>query len=74
MSWKASNNRCESVLKRANLRLGGLRVITTGGVTAGIDGALYMVGAMVSDEVADEVARVMCHKWTKGMVVYGTDV
>ena len=74
MSWKASNNRRESVLKRANLRLGGLRVITTGGVTAGIDSALYMVGAMVSDEVADEVARVMCHKWTKGMVVDGTDV
>lgn len=74
MSWKASNNRRESVLKRANLRLGGLRVITTGGVTAGIDGALYMVGAMVSDEVADEVARVMCHKWTKGTVIDGTDV
>ena len=74
MSWKASNSRRESVLKRANLRLGGLRVITTGGVTAGIDGALYMVGAMVSDEVADEVARVMCHAWKKGMVVDGTDV
>lgn len=74
MSWKASNNRRESVLKRANLRLGGLRVLTTGGVTAGIDGALYMVGAMVSDEVADEVARVMCYAWKKGMVVDGTDV
>jgi len=74
MSWKASNNRRESVLKRANLRLGGLRVLTTGGVTAGIDGALYMVGAMVSDEVADEVARVMCYSWKKGMVVDGTDV
>ena len=74
MSWKASNNRRESVLKRANLRLGGLRVLTTGGVTAGIDGALYMVGAMVSDDVADEVARVMCYTWKKGMVVDGTDV
>ena len=74
MSWKASNSRRESVLKRMNLRLGGLRVLTTGGVTAGIDGALYMVGALVSDEVADEVARVMCHRWVKGMVVDGTDV
>jgi len=74
MSWKASNNRRESVLKRANLRLGGLRVLTTGGVSAGIDGALYMVGAMVSDDVADEVARVMCHNWVKGMVVDGIDV
>ncbi|KAK5164520.1 uncharacterized protein LTR77_009726 [Saxophila tyrrhenica] len=74
MSWKASNNRRESVLKRSTLRLGGLRVLTTGGVTAGIDGALYMVGALVSDDAADEVARVMCHKWVKGMVVDGTDV
>lgn len=74
MSWKQSNNRRESVLKRMNLRLGGLRVVTTGGVTAGIDGALYMVGALVSDDAADEVARVMCHKWNKGMVVDGTDV
>ena len=74
MSWKASNMRRESVLKRSNLRLGGLRVLTTGGVTSGIDGALYMVGAMVSDDAADEVARVMCHKWIKGMVVDGTDV
>ena len=74
MSWKASNNRRESVMKRMNLRLGGLRVLTTGGVTSGIDGALYMVGALVSDDSAEEVARVMCHKWVKGMVVDGTDV
>ena len=74
MSWKQSNNRRESVMKRMNLRLGGLRVLTTGGVTSGIDGALYMVGALVSDDSAEEVARVMCHKWVKGMVVDGTDV
>lgn len=74
MSWKASNNHRESVMKRMNLRLGGLRVLTSGGVTSGIDAALYMVGALVSDDSADEVARVMCHKWTKGMVVDGTDV
>lgn len=74
MSWKASNTRRESVLKRSNLLLGGLRVLTTSGVTSGIDGALYMVGAMVSDDAADEVARVMCHKWNKGVVIDGTDV
>lgn len=74
MSLKLSNNRRESVLKRANLRLGGLRVLTTGGVTSGIDGALYMVGALVSDDSADEVARQMCHTWKKGMVVDGLDV
>ena len=74
MSWKASNTRRESVLKRMNLRLGGLRVLTSGGVTSGIDAALYMVGALVSDDAADEVARVMCHRWVKGVVVDGTDV
>lgn len=74
MSLKMSNNRRESVIKRATLRLGGLRVLTTGGVSSGIDGALYMVGALVSDDAADEVARKMCHTWKKGMVVDGIDV
>merc|ERR1711977_649008 len=60
--------------ERANSGLGGLRVITCSGITSGIDGALYMVGAMVSDDSADEVARVMCHDWKKGVVVDGTDV
>jgi len=74
MSLKMSNNRRESVIKRAGLRLGGLRVLTTSGVTSGIDGALYMVGALVSDDAADEVARKMCYTWKKGMVVDGIDV
>lgn len=74
MSLKMSNMRRESVLKRANLRLGGLRVLTTSGVTSGMDGALYLVGALVSDDSADEVARVMCYDWKKGVVVDGTDV
>jgi len=74
MSLKMSNMRRESVLKRANLRLGGLRVLTASGVTSGIDGALYMVGALVSDDSAEEVARFMCHTWKKGVVVDGTDV
>ncbi|KAK3111710.1 hypothetical protein LTR53_012758 [Teratosphaeriaceae sp. CCFEE 6253] len=74
ISLKMSNMRRESVLKRANLRLGGLRVLTASGVTSGIDGALYLVGAMVSDDAAEEVARKMCHTWKKGIVVDGTDV
>lgn len=74
ISLKMSNSRRESVLKRANLRLGGLRVLTTSGILSGIDGALYLVGALVSDDAAEEVARIMCHKWAKGTVVDGTDV
>merc|ERR1712232_932903 len=34
MSLKQSNNRRESVIKRQGLRLGGLRVVTTGGVSS----------------------------------------
>lgn len=74
MSLKMSNSRRESVIKRANLRLGGMRVLTTSGVTSGIDGALYMVGALVSDDAAEEVARYMCYTWKKGTVVDGVDV
>lgn len=74
MSLKMSNMRRESVIKRANLRLGGLRVLTTSGVSSGLDGALYMVGALVSDDSAEEVARIICHTWKKGVVVDGTDV
>lgn len=74
MSLKMSNTRRESVLKRANLRLGGLRVLTTSGVTSGMDGALYLVAALVSDDAAEEVARVMCYSWKKGVVVDGIDV
>jgi transcriptional regulator GlxA family with amidase domain len=56
------------------MRLGGLRVITSGGSTAGIDAALYLVSATVSAETAEEVARVMQWTWTKGVIVDGLDV
>ena len=66
--------RRESVLRRANLKLSGLRVITAGGISAGLDAALYLVGAMVSHESAEEVARVMQYQWNKGVTVDGLDV
>lgn len=56
------------------MRLGGLRVITSGGNTCGIDAALYLVGALVSDKSAEEVRRLMDYTWTKGLVVDGIDV
>lgn len=74
MSFSASNKRRESIARRAAMRLGGLRVITSGGVSAGIDAALYLVSALVSDESAAEVARNMQWTWTKGIVVDGLDV
>ena len=66
--------RRESVLRRSNLKLGGMRVITAGGISAGLDAALYLVGAMVSTESAEEVARVMQYSWNKGVTVEGIDV
>lgn len=74
MSWKGSNTRRESIARRAAMRLGGLRVITSGGVTAGLDAALYLVSVMVSEESAVEVARTMQMTWNKGVVVDGLDV
>ncbi|QUC20667.1 uncharacterized protein UV8b_04908 [Ustilaginoidea virens] len=74
MSLKGSNSRRESIARRAAMRLGGLRVITSGGASAGIDAALYLVSALVEDECAAEVARLMQWTWNKGVVVDGLDV
>jgi transcriptional regulator GlxA family with amidase domain len=73
ISFKSSGRR-ESILRRAGMRLGGLRVITSGGISAGIDAALYLVGALVSSESADQAAQMMQWTWTKGYVVDGVDV
>ena len=73
-AWKESNRRRESIAMRASLKLGGLRVITSGGVTTGLDASLYLVSAMVSHDSAEEVARVMQYSWNKGVTVDGIDV
>ncbi|OHE93953.1 hypothetical protein CORC01_10740 [Colletotrichum orchidophilum] len=73
MSFKSSGRR-ESITRRAAMRLGGLRVITASGVSAGIDAALYLVSALVDDASAEETARLMNWTWNKGIVVDGLDV
>jgi putative intracellular protease/amidase len=73
-AWKQSNTQREPLQRRASMKLGGLRVITSGGITSGLDASLYLVGAMVSDESAEEVCRIMQHTWTKGVVVDAIDV
>ena len=73
-AWREGIRRRESIAQRASMRLGGLRLITAGGVTAGIDAALYLVSAMVSHDSAEEVARVMQYTWCKGVTVEGIDV
>ncbi|KAI1187204.1 class I glutamine amidotransferase-like protein [Nemania serpens] len=74
ISFKGSNARRESIARRAAMRLGGLRVITSGGICAGLDAALYLVSILVDDNAANEVARLMQHEWIKGIVVDGLDV
>ena len=73
-AWKESVKRRESNARRASLRLGGLRVITSGGVTSGLDASLYLVAAMVSHECSQEVARILQYAWNKGVTVEGIDV
>lgn len=73
-AWKESTKRRESNTRRVALKLGGLRVITSGGVTSGLDASLYLVAAMVSHESAQEVARVLQYSWNKGVTVEGIDV
>jgi len=73
-AWRESNTRRESNARRAALRLGGLRVITTGGVTCGLDASLYLVSIMVNEESAQEAARIMQYEWRKGIVVDGIDI
>lgn len=73
MSFKGASRR-ESIARRAAMRLGGLRVITSGGVAAGIDATLYLVSVLVSEETANEVAHRLQVTWTKGVVVDGLDV
>lgn len=50
------------------------QVITAGGVSSGMDAALYLISIMVSEESAKEVERVTQHQWIKGVVVDGIDI
>ncbi len=40
------------------------RVVTTAGVSAGIDGALHIVARLLGRDVADQTARYMEYRWT----------
>jgi len=72
-AWRESKRR-ESIIRRASMPLGGMRIITTGGVAAGLDASLYLVASLVSHDSAEEVARVMQYTWVKGVTVDAIDV
>ena len=42
------------------------RIVTTAGVSAGIDGALHVVAKLISFEIAKETARYMEYAWKPG--------
>ncbi|SZF00895.1 unnamed protein product [Blumeria hordei] len=54
---------------RASGRPKGLRVITSGGITCGIDASLYLVRTLVSSEAAVEVGRIMMYECKQGIIV-----
>lgn len=72
-AWRDSRRR-ESIIRRASMPLGGMRVITTGGVTAGLDASLYLVGSLVSHDAALDVAQKIQYTWVKGVTVDAIDV
>jgi len=72
-AFQAARRR-ESLIKRQNMPLGGLRVVTSGGSTAGIDASLYLVAALVSIESAQQVAAAMQYTWQKGVCIESIDV
>jgi len=74
ISFSQSNMRRDSVLRRQNMRLGGLRVITAGGVMSGVDAALYLVSAHVSVESGENAAEWLNFPWSKGVVINSVDV
>jgi len=74
MLRKESNVQQASIVRRSTLRLGGLRVITTGGTTNGLDASLYLVSALVGHESAQEVGRLMKYSWLRGVVISSIDV
>ncbi|KAG9776760.1 hypothetical protein ABEF95_009137 [Exophiala dermatitidis] len=74
LARKESNARHENLVRRQSMKLGGMRVVTTGGTISGIDASLYLVSALVSHETAQEVARLMQYDWIKGVVVDSIDV
>ncbi len=47
----------------------GLRVITAGGVSSGIDAALWVVGELVGMESKDVVERIVQHAHRNGVVL-----
>lgn len=74
LARKESNAKRENIVRRQSMKLGGMRVITSGGAVSGLDAALYLVSALVSHESAQEVARLLQYDWVKGVVVDAIDV
>ena len=47
----------------------GLRIITAGGVSSGIDAALWLVGSVVGEDAKESTAEIVQHAHRSGMVL-----
>ncbi|PMD63788.1 class I glutamine amidotransferase-like protein [Hyaloscypha bicolor E] len=47
----------------------GLRIITAGGVSSGIDAALWLVGDVVGEDVREKIAEIVQHAHRSGVVL-----
>jgi putative intracellular protease/amidase len=68
-TWFDAIDRLRAAVPRANVQEGRRfidegRVVTTAGVSAGIDGALHVVARLLGRAVADQTARYMEYRWT----------
>ncbi|HJZ86691.1 MAG TPA: DJ-1/PfpI family protein [Polyangia bacterium] len=68
-TWYNAVEGLRKAMPRANVQEGRRfvdegRVVTTAGVSAGIDGALHIVARLLGRAIADETARYLEYRWT----------
>jgi len=47
----------------------GLTIITSGGVSCGLDSSLWLVGNIAGEEAKERVSRVIDYAWREGLVI-----
>ncbi|TVY80574.1 Isonitrile hydratase [Lachnellula suecica] len=47
----------------------GLRIVTAGGVSSGLDASLWLVKETVGQKIAENVAEIVQHAWRQGVVL-----
>ncbi|MFL6244415.1 MAG: DJ-1/PfpI family protein [Thermoanaerobaculia bacterium] len=68
-TWYGAIDHLQEITPKATVRHGRRfvdngRVVTTAGISAGVDGSLHLVARLLGRRVADQVARYMEYHWT----------